>query len=399
MIQKEILPILANKVRNIIREEIRDAKFCILVDEAKDTTNREQMAIVLRFVDVHNFLWERFFEIVHVTDITAFTLKKKISDVLARYNLNIKNMQGQGYDGASNIRGLALVAAAENDLSVWLFFSKLAYIVNFVSASPKRQNELQCAQAAEVEHMLVIGECETGRGANQIGTLHQARTIRWSSHFNFICNLIDMYGATIKVLQTMVEEGSSNSIRGKTGGALIAMRSFDFIFILHLMHRIMGITDLLCRALQHKFLDILNAINLILTTKALLQTLREDGFDTLLMHMGSVCAQYDIEIHRIMGITDLLCRVLQYKSLDILNAIDLVLTTKALLQTLRQDGFDILLMHMGSICTQYDIEMPMMDACYKEFAGRSCQQRDHIIMEHHYRVDIFNAVIDFQLGD
>ncbi|XP_057506574.1 uncharacterized protein LOC130789789 [Actinidia eriantha] len=78
---------------------------------------------------------------------------------------------------------------------------------------------------------------------------------------------------------------------------------------------------------------------------------------------------------------------------------DLVSTTKALLQTLRQDGFDTLLMRVGSVCTQYDIEMPMMDARYKEFTGRSYQQKDHITMEHYYRIDIFNAVIDFQLGE
>ncbi|XP_057502711.1 uncharacterized protein LOC130786427 [Actinidia eriantha] len=318
IIQKEILHILTNKVRNIILEEIGDAKFCILIDEAKDAANREQMAI------------------------------KEISNVLARYNMNIENMRGQGYDGASNMRGawnglqalflkdcpyayyihclahrlqLALVAAAENNISVWLFFSKLACIINLVSASPKRQNELQCTQVAEVEHMLDIGERETGRGANQIGTLHRAGTTRWSSHFSSICSLIDLYGTTIKA-----------------GGALIEVRSFDFIFILHLMHRIMRITDLLCRALQHK-------------------------------------------------------------SLDILNAMDLVSTTKVLLQTLRQDGFNTLLMHVSSVCTQYDIEMPMMDARYKEVTGRSCQQRDHITMDHHYCVDIFNAVIDFQLEE
>ncbi|KAG5533129.1 hypothetical protein RHGRI_027375 [Rhododendron griersonianum] len=47
----------------------------------------------------------------------------------------------------------------------------------------------------------------------------------------------------------------------------------------------MEITDLLCRALQHKSLDILNVINLVSITKALLQTLREDGFDHLLMNV------------------------------------------------------------------------------------------------------------------
>jgi len=55
-----------------------------------------------------------------------------------------------------------------------------------------------------------------------------------------------MYGATIIVLESMVQEESSNSIRGEAGGCLIVMKSFEFIFILYLMHKIIGITDLLC---------------------------------------------------------------------------------------------------------------------------------------------------------
>ena len=38
-IQKENLHILASNVRNTIREDIGDAKFCILVDEARDESN------------------------------------------------------------------------------------------------------------------------------------------------------------------------------------------------------------------------------------------------------------------------------------------------------------------------------------------------------------------------
>ena len=92
MIQKDILHILATKVREKLREEVGNAKFCILVDEAKDASNKEQMAIVLRFVDVQGFLQERFFEIVHVKDTTSLTLKKKISKVLTRHNLHIRDL-------------------------------------------------------------------------------------------------------------------------------------------------------------------------------------------------------------------------------------------------------------------------------------------------------------------
>ncbi|XP_061347234.1 uncharacterized protein LOC133292798 [Gastrolobium bilobum] len=50
-IQREILYVLANKVRKQIRKDIGDSKFCIIVDEARDESKREQIALVLRFVD------------------------------------------------------------------------------------------------------------------------------------------------------------------------------------------------------------------------------------------------------------------------------------------------------------------------------------------------------------
>ena len=50
-----ILHNLANKVWKKIYKEVKDAKFCILVDKSKDASNKEQMAIILRFVDIQIF--------------------------------------------------------------------------------------------------------------------------------------------------------------------------------------------------------------------------------------------------------------------------------------------------------------------------------------------------------
>jgi hypothetical protein len=96
---------LAKRVRDVIREEIGDSKFCIIVDEARDESMREQIAIVLRFVDKDGFIQERFFDIVQVKDTSALTLKDKISDVLSQNCLDIQSIRGQGYDGASNMHG------------------------------------------------------------------------------------------------------------------------------------------------------------------------------------------------------------------------------------------------------------------------------------------------------
>jgi len=100
--------------------------------------------------------------------------------------------------------------------------------------------------------MVATGERQTGRGANQISNLHRSATTCWSSHFDSIWSLIDMYGATITVFENIIQEGSSNSIHIETSGCLIVMKSFEFIFILYLMYKIIGIADLLCRVLQQK---------------------------------------------------------------------------------------------------------------------------------------------------
>jgi hypothetical protein len=47
-------------VNEAIRKEIGNAKFCIIVDEARDESMNEQMAIVLRFVNKNGFVREPF---------------------------------------------------------------------------------------------------------------------------------------------------------------------------------------------------------------------------------------------------------------------------------------------------------------------------------------------------
>lgn len=102
-IQNEILHVLESKVRNKIREDIEDSKFCIIVDETHDESKREQMALVLRFVNKYGFIQERFFDLVHVKDTSTLILKDKISIIFSCYSLDIQNIHGQEYDSASNM--------------------------------------------------------------------------------------------------------------------------------------------------------------------------------------------------------------------------------------------------------------------------------------------------------
>jgi hypothetical protein len=104
-IQQEILNLMACNVQKSIRDEIGDAKFHLVIDESIDESRKEQMAFVVCFVDKEGFIRERFLDLIHVHDTCSATLKQELCSVLAYHKLDVQNIHGQGYDGASNMRG------------------------------------------------------------------------------------------------------------------------------------------------------------------------------------------------------------------------------------------------------------------------------------------------------
>ncbi|XP_022858664.1 uncharacterized protein LOC111379509 [Olea europaea var. sylvestris] len=69
-----------------------------------------------------------------------------------------------------------------------------------------------------------------------------------------------------------------------------------------------------------------------------------------------------------------------------------VRTTKTILQTLREDGWEEFLEEVKCFCSKNDIHVPDFDTSY--MVGRS-RGREYPTVEHHYHFDIFNATIDF----
>ena len=98
-----------------------------------------------------------------------------------------------------------------------------------------------------------------------------------------------MFDATCKVINTISEEGANYKQRDDAEGAYQVLTSFEFILILHLMKEIMGITKILCQVLQQHSQDLLNVMHLVSTTKSLIQELRDDGWEPLLASVISFC--------------------------------------------------------------------------------------------------------------
>ncbi|XP_050289748.1 uncharacterized protein LOC126727891 [Quercus robur] len=282
-IQKEILHVFSAKVKKAIREEIGDVKFCIMVDEARDESMKEQMAMVFRYVDAEGFVKESFFGLIHAVDTATLTLKKGIYSLLSQYCLDIQNIRGQGYGGASNMRGmwnglqalilndcsyvyyihcfahrlqLALVKASKQVVPISHFFLTLLFLIKIVNASCKRNEQLKVANANEIARLIDLEELETRSGLNQIGTLQQPVETRWSSHFRSVSSLLRMFTSTIEVLQNIIDDAIDREYRAEGESAYDGLTSFEFVFILHLEKGTMEITDKLCQALQSQSQDI-----------------------------------------------------------------------------------------------------------------------------------------------
>ncbi|XP_025608200.1 uncharacterized protein [Arachis hypogaea] len=325
-VQKDILHIFTREVRATIREEIGDSKFCIIIDETRDESEREQMSVVLRFVDKHSCVQERFFDHIHVSDTCSLTLKTEISSVLSRHNLDVQNLRGQGYDGAT-----------KEVCYVHQFFSKLTLIVNVVTVSPKRHDQLRVAQANNVANLIANDQIVTGSGLNQIGTLQRAGDTRWGSHLNSVRSLLCMFDATCEVLEKSTKEGNFPT-RGDASAAYDAITSFEFVFVLHLMRNILEVSHDLCQVLQRKNQDILNALTLVYTTKTLIQRMRESSWEAFIK--------------------------------------------------------EVIL-----FCEKHEVEVPDMNALHIPRRGRTRKIVDQISVEHHYRVNLFLTVIDTQLQE
>jgi hypothetical protein len=84
-IQRDTVECFASEIVQSILEELGDDVFCLLVDESRDVSCKEQMVVVLRYVDKFGIVKERFVGVVHVTETISSHLKSSIDSLLANY--------------------------------------------------------------------------------------------------------------------------------------------------------------------------------------------------------------------------------------------------------------------------------------------------------------------------
>ena len=321
-IQKQLVNACAVETTNAILADLGDRWFTLLLDEARDCSVKEQMAVVIRYVNKHGEVIERFMVVVHVATTTVACLKEAIDSLFAKYGLSVARLRGQGYDGASNMSGefnglkslimkenpyalyvhcfahqlqLVVVAVAQANQYVCDFMWIVGSIVNTSASSCKRADKLRQFEHDRKVKLLERGEISSGRGLNQETSLARPGDTRWGSHHSTLCRIEQMWPSVIEVLQNLIDDGDRSS-KGLSRTLVERMERYEFVFILLLMKRILAITNHLSTVLQEKDQNIVNAMRLINNVKCKLQKLRDSRWDILLEDVKKFCNTHSIEI-------------------------------------------------------------------------------------------------------
>lgn len=88
----------------------RSKYYSIIVDSTQDKTKIDQLSVILRYVvlnyETKSFeVKESFFGFFKLKNHGSKNYENLINDVLQKYNLDIQNCRGQGYDGAAVMSG------------------------------------------------------------------------------------------------------------------------------------------------------------------------------------------------------------------------------------------------------------------------------------------------------
>ncbi|XP_042374444.1 zinc finger MYM-type protein 1-like [Zingiber officinale] len=322
-IQKDLTHACASEITLSIIEDIGNNVFSLMVDESRDISVKEQMRVVLRYVNKRGQVIERFLAIVHVSDTSSRSLKDAIDALFAKHGLSLSRLRGQGYDGASNMRGefnglkslilqenpyasyihcfshqlqLVIIAVAKSNLNASDFFYYVTMIVNTTGASCKRRDQLRQIEHDRIVVMLEGGDISTGSGKNQETNLVRPGDTRWGSHYLTLGRLLSMWPSVIQVLENICDDSSSFDSRGVAKSLIQKMENYEFVFMLHLMKMILGMTNELSLVLQQKDQNIVQAISLIESVKDQFQIFREDGWHTIIDKVNTFCELNEIPV-------------------------------------------------------------------------------------------------------
>eukprot|EP00102_Acyrthosiphon_pisum_P025993 XP_016663203.1 PREDICTED: zinc finger MYM-type protein 1-like [Acyrthosiphon pisum] len=249
--------ILKNReiMRSIVKEIQNGSHFySIIVDEAKDESNIEQMSICVRYIS-DNRINERFLGFLELKELYAKALANSIQLFLCSINLDIKNCIGQSYDGASVMSGT----------------------INGVQQYFREMSKNPCpyvhCYAHRLNLVLVDASKHDSAIRNTIGILEAIYSIQSCSSLRNSLFLESQEDSALK--ECTLSKKSKEA--AKPRGLLNQFATFDNLLTIFCLDELLLCINSLSVYLQTKSIDLSKCITLIECTKDQIKSMRTEN--------------------------------------------------------------------------------------------------------------------------
>ncbi|XP_046844766.1 52 kDa repressor of the inhibitor of the protein kinase-like [Xenia sp. Carnegie-2017] len=256
--------------------------FSIIADEAADSSHREQMALILRFIDKNMDIREEFIAFLQCKwELSGENLAKLILDKLKDLGLPIEDYRRQGYDGAGAVAGCVKGLAAQilklnskalythcyshrlnlsvcdslSDIEVKKVLNKIKDVTNFINISQTRNIPFE---------ETVRNSLETDSKKTRLPDV--CRT-RWVERVKGLDTFEELFVQIFDTLDNMAK-GGSPSLAADASSLLEGLSEFHFIALLVITRNVFDLTLPVTQLLQGKSIDVMDGIELISSLKS-----------------------------------------------------------------------------------------------------------------------------------
>ena len=139
-IQNEMITTAGKYIKDqLLSAEIRASKyFSVIADEATDVSNKENLSLVIRFVDSTQTIREEFVAFHLCEEGTSGRgIKTVITNAVADLGLTMNDCRGQCYDGAGNMPSRLDGAFIKEDYNKAIYFHCMNHRLNLCIANTR----------------------------------------------------------------------------------------------------------------------------------------------------------------------------------------------------------------------------------------------------------------------
>ena len=310
-IQNDLLHIMAGIVQSRISTDVKKAGiYSILADETKDCSKKEQLSIVLRYVDLESAtIHERFLTYIEAKRMDAEALATYILDTIRQHGLDPSKIVSQGYDGASVMSGrcTGVQQRVKQVAPQALYVHCYAHCLNLVLVDTTKtipqaseffalMETLYVFISTSKAHTVYIQQQNSLHPDKPIHQLQKLSDTRWTCRFAAVEAVCTTFDAILATLQCLVQ-GDDKLKAVEAKGILLQIQCFKFLITLIMFWRLLFLTKQLSDQLQSPHTDMAKAADLVTATMETLQQFRSDEeWNKLYKYVVDVASLHNIEI-------------------------------------------------------------------------------------------------------